>query len=146
MHSVTRRGFRPGALAAAAAASLLLGLADPAVPAQAAESPVLPGLTADPNIIRFGDTYYIYPTTDGFPNWSGTQFKAYSSKDLVNWKEHGVILDLGPDISWPTSGPGPRRSRRRTASTTSTTPPTRTSVSRSPTRPPAPSKTPWASR
>jgi len=63
-------------------------------------SPVLPGFTADPNIVRFGDTYYIYPTTDGFANWSGTQFKAYSSKDLVHWTDHGIILDLGPDISW----------------------------------------------
>ncbi|WP_443065126.1 family 43 glycosylhydrolase [Streptomyces sp. NBC_00576] len=63
-------------------------------------SPVLPGLTADPNIVRFGDTYYIYPTTDGFAGWSGTKFKAYSSKDLVHWQDHGVILDLGPDVSW----------------------------------------------
>ncbi|MGW0311523.1 family 43 glycosylhydrolase [Streptomyces flavidovirens] len=67
------------------------------------KSPVLPGLNADPNIVRFGDTYYIYPTTDGFPGWSGTQFKAYSSKDLVHWKDHGVILDLGPDIDWADS-------------------------------------------
>ncbi|MFI5551279.1 family 43 glycosylhydrolase [Streptomyces sp. NPDC051738] len=66
-------------------------------------SPVLPGLNADPNIVRFGDTYYIYPTTDGFEGWSGTQFKAYSSKDLVHWKDHGVILDLGPDVSWADS-------------------------------------------
>jgi GH43 family beta-xylosidase len=63
-------------------------------------SPVLPGLTADPNIVRFGDTYYLYPTTDGFAGWNGTQFKAYSSKDLVHWTDHGVILDLGPDVSW----------------------------------------------
>uniref|UniRef100_UPI0035713B07 family 43 glycosylhydrolase n=1 Tax=Streptomyces lacrimifluminis TaxID=1500077 RepID=UPI0035713B07 len=63
-------------------------------------SPVLPGLTADPNIVRFGDTYYVYPTTDGFAGWSGTKFKAYSSKDLVHWQDHGVILDLGPDVSW----------------------------------------------
>ncbi|MFI2433311.1 family 43 glycosylhydrolase [Streptomyces sp. NPDC018693] len=67
------------------------------------KSPVLPGLTADPNIARFGDTFYIYPTTDGFPGWSGTQFKAYSSKDLVHWEDHGVILDLGPDVSWADS-------------------------------------------
>ncbi|GGK78367.1 family 43 glycosylhydrolase [Streptomyces flaveus] len=67
------------------------------------KSPVLPGLNADPNIVRFGDTFYIYPTTDGFPGWSGTQFKAYSSKDLVNWKDHGVILDLGPDVAWADS-------------------------------------------
>ncbi|MFI9544102.1 family 43 glycosylhydrolase [Streptomyces sp. NPDC052016] len=66
-------------------------------------SPVLPGLTADPNIARFGDTFYLYPTTDGFEGWSGTQFKAYSSTDLVHWKDHGVILDLGPDVSWADS-------------------------------------------
>ena len=70
------------------------------VEAPVMNSPVLPGLTADPNIIRFGDTYYIYPTTDGFADWSGTKFKAYSSKDLVHWQDHGVILDLGPDVSW----------------------------------------------
>ncbi|CBG68311.1 MULTISPECIES: family 43 glycosylhydrolase [Streptomyces] len=73
------------------------------VSARELKSPVLPGLNADPNIVRFGDTFYIYPTTDGFEGWSGTQFKAYSSKDLVNWKDHGVILDLGPDVSWADS-------------------------------------------
>ncbi|MFI1505481.1 family 43 glycosylhydrolase [Streptomyces sp. NPDC020597] len=67
------------------------------------KSPVLPGLNADPNIVRFGDTFYIYPTTDGFEGWSGTQFKAYSSTDLVHWTDHGVILDLGPDVSWADS-------------------------------------------
>ncbi|GAA4054459.1 family 43 glycosylhydrolase [Streptomyces shaanxiensis] len=67
------------------------------------KSPVLPGLNADPNIVRFGDTFYMYPTTDGFEGWSGTQFKAYSSTDLVHWKDHGVILDLGPDVSWADS-------------------------------------------
>ncbi|MDX2762023.1 family 43 glycosylhydrolase [Streptomyces europaeiscabiei] len=73
------------------------------VSARELKSPVLPGLNADPNIVRFGDTFYIYPTTDGFEGWSGTKFKAYSSKDLVNWKDHGVILDLGPDVSWADS-------------------------------------------
>lgn len=66
-------------------------------------SPVLPGLNADPNIVRFGDTFYLYPTTDGFEGWSGTQFKAYSSTDLVHWTDHGVVLDLGPDVSWADS-------------------------------------------
>ncbi|MFC7535140.1 family 43 glycosylhydrolase [Actinoplanes sp. GCM10030250] len=63
-------------------------------------SPVLPGLYADPNIAVFGDTFWLYATTDGFAGWSGTQFHAFSSKDLVNWTDHGVILDLGPDVSW----------------------------------------------
>ncbi|MFH9887244.1 family 43 glycosylhydrolase [Streptomyces luteogriseus] len=67
------------------------------------KTPVLPGLNADPNIVRFGDTFYLYPTTDGFEGWSGTQFKAYSSTDLVHWKDHGVILDLGPDVGWADS-------------------------------------------
>ncbi|GIF02360.1 family 43 glycosylhydrolase [Paractinoplanes rishiriensis] len=62
-------------------------------------SPVLPGLYADPNIVRFGDTYYIYATTDGFDGWSGTTFTVWSSTDLVNWTKHGIILDLA-DVSW----------------------------------------------
>ncbi|WP_199041483.1 family 43 glycosylhydrolase [Glycomyces salinus] len=63
-------------------------------------SPALPGLFADPNIARFGDTYYLYPTTDGFSGWSGTQYRAFSSTDLVNWTDHGVILDVNADVSW----------------------------------------------
>ncbi|MEV6305382.1 family 43 glycosylhydrolase [Actinoplanes sp. NPDC051861] len=64
------------------------------------KSPVLPGLYADPNITAFGDTFWMYATTDGFAGWSGTQFHAFSSTDLVNWTDHGVILDLGPDVTW----------------------------------------------
>jgi hypothetical protein len=64
-------------------------------------SGTLPGLYADPQIAVFGDTYYIYPTTDGFDGWSGSQFKAFSSKDLINWKDEGVILDLATDdVTW----------------------------------------------
>ncbi|WP_051633706.1 family 43 glycosylhydrolase [Bacillus sp. UNC41MFS5] len=64
-------------------------------------SGTLPGLYADPQIAVFGDTYYIYPTTDGFTGWSGSQFKAFSSKDLINWKDEGVILDLATDdVTW----------------------------------------------
>jgi beta-xylosidase len=63
-------------------------------------SPILPGLNADPDVHYLNGEYWIYPTTDGFQGWSGTKFKAYSSKDLVHWKDHGVILDLGPDVTW----------------------------------------------
>ncbi|OLS33403.1 family 43 glycosylhydrolase [Bacillus sp. MRMR6] len=63
----------------------------------------LPGLYADPQIFVHGDTFYLYPTTDGFPGWSGTQFKAFSSKDLINWEDHGVIIDLATDdVEWAT--------------------------------------------
>jgi beta-xylosidase/uncharacterized protein YjdB len=70
------------------------------VEAQIMRTPVLPGLFADPNITVFGGTYWIYPTTDGFAGWAGTQFHAFSSTDLVHWTDHGVILDLGPDVTW----------------------------------------------
>jgi len=48
-------------------------------------SPAIPGLYADPNIAVFGDTYYVYATTDGVPGWGGNQFFVWSSKDLVTW-------------------------------------------------------------
>lgn len=66
-------------------------------------SPVLPGYNADPNIVRFGDTYYLYATTDGYPGWSSTSFDAWSSKDLVHWTKHPTILDLGPGVTWADS-------------------------------------------
>ncbi|MBF4461199.1 MULTISPECIES: family 43 glycosylhydrolase [unclassified Rathayibacter] len=49
------------------------------------KSPVLPGYYADPNIAVFGDTYYIYATTDGTPGWGGNTFYVWSSKNLVDW-------------------------------------------------------------
>lgn len=64
------------------------------------KGPVIPGLFADPHIVNFNGRYYLYPTTDGYASWSGTYYKAFSSTDLVNWTDHGVILDHGPDVSW----------------------------------------------
>jgi GH43 family beta-xylosidase len=64
-----------------------------------ANNPALPGFTADPKVAVFNGLYYIYPTIDGYAGWSSTQFKAYSSPDLVNWTDHGVILDLA-SVSW----------------------------------------------
>ncbi|MBD0368610.1 MAG: family 43 glycosylhydrolase, partial [Flavisolibacter sp.] len=65
-------------------------------------NPVLEGYYADPDILYSEKTgkFYIYPTSDGFTNWSGTYFKTFSSSDLVNWKDEGVILDLQKDVSW----------------------------------------------
>lgn len=65
-------------------------------------NPVLEGYYADPDIIYADKTgkFYLYPTSDGFNNWSGTYFKTFSSTDLVNWKDEGVILDLSKEVSW----------------------------------------------
>ncbi|CAL9431471.1 hypothetical protein SUDANB6_02056 [Streptomyces sp. enrichment culture] len=94
----TRRDFRePRTYTVTAADGTRRTWTVEAVPTR---SPVLPGLTADPDVRYMDGRYWIYPTTDGFPGWGGTRFTAYSSKDLVHWTDHGVILDLGPDVSW----------------------------------------------
>ncbi|MBN2685672.1 MAG: family 43 glycosylhydrolase [Pontiellaceae bacterium] len=64
-----------------------------------APAPVMETYTADPSIRVFGDTYYIYPTTDQ-PNWKTTEFNVWSSKNLVDWKRENTIIDLSKTISW----------------------------------------------
>ena len=65
-------------------------------------NPVLAGYHADPDIIysHKNQKYYLYPTTDGFTGWSGTYFKTFSSTDLMDWTDEGIILDLKTDVSW----------------------------------------------
>ncbi|WP_375436972.1 family 43 glycosylhydrolase [uncultured Hymenobacter sp.] len=63
---------------------------------------VLPGVYADPHLAAFGDTFYLYPTTDGTEGWLSTSFSCWSSKDLVQWKNEGIILDLPRDLKWAT--------------------------------------------
>lgn len=60
---------------------------------------ILEGYTADPSIRVFGDTCYIYPTSDK-PNWQTTDFSVWSSKNLVEWKKEGLILDVANDLKW----------------------------------------------
>ncbi|WP_442482613.1 family 43 glycosylhydrolase [Aeoliella sp. SH292] len=61
---------------------------------------VLPGVWADPHIAFFGDRCYLYPTTDGTEGWRSTSFHAWSSGNLVDWQDEGVILDLPRDLKW----------------------------------------------
>ena len=65
-------------------------------------NPVLNGYYADPEILYSNKTkkYHLYPTSDGFNGWSGTYFKTFSSPDLADWKDEGVIIDLPKDVSW----------------------------------------------
>jgi len=65
-------------------------------------NPVLEGYYADPDILYAEKTgkYYIYPTSDGFNGWGGYYFKTFSSDNLKDWKDEGVILDLKLDVSW----------------------------------------------
>jgi xylan 1,4-beta-xylosidase len=53
-----------------------------------------PGGTADPNILRFNGTYYLYAT-------SARGIKAWSSEDLINWKyEDSVSKDPNANNVW----------------------------------------------
>lgn len=66
-------------------------------------NPVLPGFHADPEIIYSNLTgkYYIYSTTDGQPGWGGWYYTAYSSSDLKDWTDEGIVLDLKSNqVSW----------------------------------------------
>ncbi|MGN0527843.1 MAG: family 43 glycosylhydrolase [Eubacterium sp.] len=74
--------------------------------ADAAESknPVLDGSYADPDIDWFDCKFWIFPTTDGIIDerdgwWGSKQFKAFSSEDMVNWTDNGVILDVEADTA-----------------------------------------------
>ena len=60
-------------------------------------NPILPAPAPDPDVIIANGKYYIYPT-------GGSKFRAYSSTDLTNWTDEGVIFDLGPDCSWADGG------------------------------------------
>ena len=64
-------------------------------------NPVFPGLYADPEALYSEQTgkYYIFPTTDGAYQWHNYDFHCFSSTDLKNWKDEGVILDLR-NLSW----------------------------------------------
>lgn len=58
-----------------------------------AGNPLLPGYFADPTIKKFGDTYYIYATTDGIKLASGEP-QVWISKDFVNWYNYEMEIEL----------------------------------------------------
>lgn len=61
-----------------------------------AGNPFIPGYFADPTVKKFGDTYYVYATTDG----SGAGFgpsQVWCSKDFINW----TLMPMNwPDSHW----------------------------------------------
>jgi beta-xylosidase len=56
-------------------------------------NPILPGYYADPSVKKFGDTYYIYATTDGIKLASGAP-SVWVSKDFVNWYNYELKLQI----------------------------------------------------
>ena len=67
------------------------------------KQPILPGFHADPEVLYSHKTgkYYIYSTTDGVPGWGGWQFSVFSSDNLIDWTDEGVMLDVKSDqVRW----------------------------------------------
>lgn len=64
-------------------------------------NPLFEGWYADPEVILYGDTYWIYPTySDEFSKQ--TFMDCFSSKDLINWTKHENIIDTAA-VTWADS-------------------------------------------
>lgn len=57
--------------------------------------------TTDPAPVVFGDRLFVYTGHDeeGADFFWMNEWRAYSTKDMANWTDHGKVLDLG-DFSW----------------------------------------------
>ncbi|RYG64107.1 arabinan endo-1,5-alpha-L-arabinosidase, partial [bacterium] len=64
-------------------------------------NPVLPGWHADPELHLFAGRYWIYPTYSDLYE-KQTFFPAFSSSDLVTWRDEGRMLDFA-DVPWSTN-------------------------------------------
>jgi hypothetical protein len=71
----------------------------PTAPPGGNQNPALAGYYADPHAMIANGNFYIYPTTDGIAGWGATSFKAFSSPNLVDWTDRGIILNLA-NVSW----------------------------------------------
>jgi hypothetical protein len=74
----------------------------------AGNNPIIPDMIADPSIIKIGDTYYCYATTDGYGNGlakSGPPV-VWQSKDFVNWSFQGIFFpSANGQVYWAPSKP-----------------------------------------
>lgn len=65
------------------------------------KNPVIEGLWADPDLVKFKEEYYLYPTTDGFEDWGGTTFSVFKSPELNNFTHQNIIIDLETEqVPW----------------------------------------------
>jgi arabinoxylan arabinofuranohydrolase len=59
--------------------------------------------TADPNAVVYGDRVYVYAShdADGQDGFDMVDYHVFSSSDMVNWRDHGVIIDVD-SLPWAT--------------------------------------------
>lgn len=64
-------------------------------------NPIIPDNVADPTIVQFGDTFYLYATSDVGDLKSDLSFSGnpvvWKSKDFVNWSFEGICF---PGVDW----------------------------------------------
>ncbi len=68
--------------------------------AKAVAPPVLRGHFADPHLTVLDGRFFLFPTSDGLPDWGATAFRAFSSNDLTAWVDHGRVFSLPHDTQW----------------------------------------------
>jgi beta-xylosidase len=75
---------------------MIFGVA--AINAFAQHNPIIPGWYADPEGIKYGNTYWVFPTYSAKYN-DQVFLDAFSSKDLVTWEKHPRVVDTAA-IKW----------------------------------------------
>jgi arabinoxylan arabinofuranohydrolase len=80
--------------------STLTVVALTALPATA-QTPILPDFHADPSVHEWDGRVWIYPSHDlpGSTYWDMVDWHVFSSTDLSEWEDHGVIFSLD-DVAW----------------------------------------------
>ena len=71
--------------------TLLLGISNLTQAQRYSGNPIMSTPAPDPDVLIANGKYYIYPTAKGA---NTTEFHTYSSTDLTNWVDEGVIFDL----------------------------------------------------
>ena len=68
----------------------------PCLPASAENPIIQTNFTADPAPLVHGDTVYLYTShdEDDAQGFKMRDWKLYTSKDMVNWTDHGTVADL----------------------------------------------------
>lgn len=65
------------------------------------KNPIADGVYADPDLYYEDGMYYLYPTTDGFTDWSGTEFYVFTSLDGQHFERGERILDVASEqVPW----------------------------------------------
>jgi len=79
----------------------LLAICLNALAQQVSYNPIIPDNLADPTIVQFGDTFYLYATSDVGDLKSDLSFSGnpvvWKSKDFVNWSFEGISF---PGVDW----------------------------------------------